>query len=198
MVKNKTLQDILREQYERIMVLDEYGLKVLKNQIDVFIDIGCTFGPASKMALQCGCKKVYAFEPNEVLCDLFMENVAHHYPDKVKLFRQKTVTRKFGDTKHSIEDIIRQEMNKKIFLRINANGDEYAILSELDSSGLLRVPRWIMGEYHTTQNLGFNIALATKAADFIKSLKRRFKTKTIIHPDKKNPETNLLGLFLAF
>lgn len=195
-VKDTALRALLLEQYQRFYILDEYRIKNLRDQIDVFIDIGCSFGAASKLALECGCKKVYAFEPNETLGDLFMENVAHHYPQQVKLFRCKTVTRKYGDNIHSIEDIIRNEMRKNIFLKITTNGDEYALLSELDSSMLLQVPKWITGEYHLASKHGFNINLLDKAHDFLKGLKRKIKTQNIEFPDKIQNKPNLLGLFI--
>lgn len=195
-VKDITLKALLLEQYQRFYLLDELQIKRLRNQIDVFIDIGCSFGAASKLALECGCKQVYAFEPNEALGDLFMENVAHHYPGQVKLFRTKTVTRKYGDGNHSVEDILRNEMRKNIFLKITVNGDEYALLSELDNSMLLQVPKWIVGEYHLTSRHGFNINLLAKAQDFFNNLKRKTKMQSIEFPDKIQNKPNLLGQFI--
>ena len=125
--------------FDEVFVNDCYEIKKLNSKYDLLIDVGSNIGLVTHLFFtEKKCSKSYCIEIDKRFQDCHKDLLmGKEYSKDVELYLSKA-SNKNGDDEIDICDIIENNKNKKIFLKMDIEGHEYPILDSLIERGLFK------------------------------------------------------------
>lgn len=124
---------------DEVFIMRVYGEPDLKGR--TVIDIGASIGDSSLYFSKLGAEMVYAYEMDSERYNLARQNIKMNKLDeRIKIFN-------IAANSELLDSIILQNNLSNVFLKLDCEGCEYQIFSEIDKRALERVNDVVM-EYH--------------------------------------------------
>ena len=149
---NKSQEDT----YQEVYVGDCYRVRHIVKNYDIIIDAGAYICDFARLCLDNGAKSVISIENGDESMSLCIQNCKGYsnWTGYHAFIAPKHVNLDFLDgigyekTKFSISDLLRDNADKKILLKMDIEGWEFHALREMEQQNTINIPHYIIGEYH--------------------------------------------------